>query len=160
MVAGRRQRRRRGVGGDVAAPDGVKGGGIGQRRAVRGGRGRRRRVGCAAAVVAEHGGEVLADGAPVARQRRLEAVVLAPGHGRGEQRALRGVVGQRLRLAVVAVLQPVLDVAQEDVGVAQQLDGRHGQQPARGDGGERRQRAARAQRRARARRGRSAAPAR
>ncbi len=66
-------------------------------------------------------------------------------HRFGEQRALGRVLRQLVRLPVVAILQPVLDVAQEHVGVGERADRGGRQQPARAEHRERRQRAADAQ---------------
>ncbi len=54
-------------------------------------------------------------------------------------------MGSDLRLPIVAVLQPVLDVAQEDIGRAQAVDGAVRQQSTLRDRGQRRQRSAHAQ---------------
>ena len=63
----------------------------------------------------------------------------------GEPAALQGIVRQLVRLRVVAVLQPVLDVAQEDVGIAQRPTTTRRQELALAERRERGQRAAHAQ---------------
>ena len=94
---------------------------------------------------AEEIGELRRDRRAMRGQRALEVVAARATHRERERVAFRGLRRQCLRLPVVAILQPVLDVAQVDIGVAQRGDGRAGEQAAIGDGGQRGQRAARTQ---------------
>src|SRR5204863_10066335 len=61
-----------------------------------------------------------------------------------QESALGSVIGQLLRLAIVAILQPMLDVAQKAVRVLQCVARAPWQQSALGKGGERSPRAAHA----------------
>ncbi len=58
-----------------------------------------------------------------------------------KQRAFLGIRRKLVRLLVIPILQPMLQAAQEDVGVAQRSHRGLGQQAARAEHGQRRQRA-------------------
>ncbi len=81
----------------------------------------------------------------VVGELRGERVPVRAVHGLGDDRALLGRARQRLRLLVVVVLQPVLEAAQEGVGVAEGLHARWLHQPPLADGRERGARRCRAQ---------------
>ena len=98
-------------------------------------------------VVAEGGVKLRANCLPMGGERRLEIGGLRVTAGLRERGELGAVVRDSLRLPIVAILQPVLDVAEEHVGGAQHPHGRLGQKTARGDRIEGRLRAARAKRR-------------
>ena len=86
-----------------------------------------------------------ADRGSMPGQRVVERADAREAHRSRERFAFGRIVGQDLGLPVVAVLQPVLDIAQEEVRVAQGRDAGVRQQPALGDRRQRRQRPAGAQ---------------
>jgi hypothetical protein len=115
----------RGLGGDVAAPYGGELGEVGRvAAATLAGRDdpRRRRVG-----VTEHRGELCGHSVTMDGEGGIERRRAREAAGGSQRRALAEIGWQRLRLPVIAILQSVLDVAQENVGVAQRRDGGRGQ---------------------------------
>ena len=155
VESGGGERGQRRVPGDVPPPDG------GERFCARplegrvapillSARWRRRRCGIRVLrrrIGAEDGGKVRCDGAAMAPSIASNAVVSAHSGRLRQRRALVVGGGQHLRLRVVAVLQSVLDIAQEDVRGAQFVRGARRHHSALGDRSERRQGAASAQRR-------------
>jgi len=69
----------------------------------------------------EHGIELCAHGAPVVLEPVLEASSIAEAHRRSQRGPLVTFPRQLLGLPIIAVLQPVLEPAQEDVRIVQPL---------------------------------------
>jgi hypothetical protein len=109
--------------------------------------GRWRDGACRSVALAEHARELLVDYGPMSVKRCVKRSDIREPAGGCERGALGSVGRKHLRLLVVAVLKAVLDVAQEDVGVAQRRDRRLRQQATLGDDGKGRKRPADAQRR-------------
>ncbi len=95
---------------------------------------------------AQHQGELRLDVAPMPVKGPDERVAARMSHRLRERGELGRIAGQRLRLPVVAILQPVLDVAQERIRVAERATGRRRQHAPAHQRRERGDRAAHAQR--------------
>src|SRR5438477_6079452 len=96
-------------------------------------------VACArsAARLAQHHRKLGRDIPAMKRERSREARQVRMAERRGQERAFGTVLGQLLRLPIVAILQAMLDVAQKAVRVPQSIARAPRQYTAFGEGGER-----------------------
>src|SRR5438105_6470213 len=88
--------------------------------------------------LAQHHRKLGFDVAAMKRERSCEARQVGIAERLAQESALGSVIGQLLRLAIVAILQAMLDIAQKAVRVLQSVARAPRQQTALGEGGERR----------------------